>query len=70
MTLGLKDMSRGMVGEMLLKFPSYKTLCDDSGTEEMTTMVDGVEITRNSLWCHVLGREWIDYVHRPKGCLP
>jgi hypothetical protein len=41
---GLIDMSRGMVGEMFLKFPSYKTSCDDSGTEEITTTVDGVEI--------------------------
>jgi hypothetical protein len=43
-TLGLIEMSRGMVGEMFLKFPSYNTSCGESGTEEITTTVDGVDI--------------------------
>jgi hypothetical protein len=37
-------MSRGIVGEILLKFPSENTSCADSGMVEMTTTVDGVEI--------------------------
>jgi hypothetical protein len=44
MTPSLIDMSIGMVGEMLFKFPTYKTSCVDSGTKEITTTVDGVEI--------------------------
>jgi hypothetical protein len=41
---GLMDMSRGIVGEILLKFPSENTSCVDSGMVEMMTMVDGFEI--------------------------
>jgi len=37
-------MSRGMVGEMFLKFPSYNTSCVESGTEAIMKMVDEVEI--------------------------
>jgi hypothetical protein len=43
-TPGLMDMPRGIVGEILLKFPSHNTSCVDSGTKEMTTTVDRVKI--------------------------
>jgi hypothetical protein len=41
---GLMDMSRGIVGEILLSFPLQNTSCVHSGMVEMTTMVDGVKI--------------------------
>ena len=41
---GLMEMSRGIVGEILLKFPSENTSCVDSGMVEMMTTVDGVDI--------------------------
>ena len=42
--LGLMDMSRGIVGEILLKFPSENTSCVDPRMVEMTTTVDEEEI--------------------------
>jgi hypothetical protein len=40
MTPVLMDMSRGTMGEILLRFPSYSMSWDDLGIEEMTTTVD------------------------------
>jgi hypothetical protein len=41
---GFMDMSMGIVGEILLKFPSTNTSCVDSRMVEMTTTVEWVEI--------------------------
>ena len=42
--LGLTNMSMGIVGEILLKFPLENTSCADLGTVDMMTTIDGVEI--------------------------
>jgi hypothetical protein len=63
-------MSRGMVGEMLLKFPSYNTSCVDPGTEEITKWLTESKSVGSSLWYHILEREWSDDAHRPMEYLP
>jgi hypothetical protein len=44
MTPGLIEISRRMVGEILPKFPSYKTSRVGSRIEEIVAIVDGFEI--------------------------
>jgi hypothetical protein len=41
---GFTEISMGIVGEMLLRFPLAKTSCVNWGTVEITTTVDGGEI--------------------------